>query len=199
MGRTPRLFVLSGPSGVGKGTVLKQVLEELPELHLTVSATTREPRRGDVDGVSYHFITEEEFSGLIEEGAFLEWAHVHGHRYGTLAREVDEFIDAGCSVVLEIDVQGGLAIREKRPDAILVFIDPPSMEELERRLRTRATEDEESILLRLANARTELELGKQYDEHIVNDNLDEAVQRVIALINRYETDGGVDTDGNHEA
>ena len=190
---------MSGPSGVGKGTVLRLVREEIPELRLTVSATTREPRPGDVADVSYHFMSDEEFDELEKRGAFLEWAVVHGHRYGTLAEEVDAYLGAGDSVVLEIDVQGGLSVRAKRPDAVLIFIEPPSMEELERRLRARATEDEKTIRLRLANARTELELGKQYDEHVVNDDLEEAVRSVVALIDRYEINGGVDTDGNHEA
>ncbi len=197
MERRARLFVLSGPSGAGKGTVLSEVRRVRPELGLTVSATTRKPREGEVADVSYHYMSEERFSELVEAGAFLEWACVHGHRYGTLLSEVDACISSGASVILEIDVQGAFAVREKRPDAVLVFIEPPSMEELERRLRSRGTEDEESIVLRLANARHEMELAARYDARIVNDDLATAVRETIALIDKYETDGGIDQDGSH--
>ena len=197
MVRTPRLFVLSGPSGAGKGTLLKRVLEERPELCLTVSATTRAPRAGEVDGVSYHFITDEAFAALVDEGAFLEWANVHGHRYGTLWSEVDKHIGDGRSVVLEIDVQGAFNVRAQRPDAVLLFVEPPSMAELERRLRDRGTESEDSIRLRLANARHEMELADRYDARIVNDDLEEAVGCAVELIDRFETDGGTDHNGSH--
>lgn len=197
MVRTPRLFVLSGPSGAGKGTLLKRVLEERPELCLTVSATTRAPRAGEVDGVSYHFITDEAFAALVDEGAFLEWANVHGHRYGTLWSEVDKHIDDGRSVVLEIDVQGAFNVRAQRPDAVLLFVEPPSMAELERRLRDRGTESEDSIRLRLANARHEMELADRYDARIVNDDLEEAVECAVELIDHFETDGGTDHNGSH--
>ena len=197
MGRRARLFVLSGPSGAGKGTVLSLVREARPELGLTVSATTRNPREGEVPDVSYHYLSEEQFSELVDAGAFLEWATVHGHRYGTLVSEVDACIASGSSVILEIDVQGAFAVREKRPDAVLIFIEPPSMEELERRLRSRGTEDEESITLRLANARHEMELAERYDARVVNDDLAEAVRETMSLIDTYETDGGIDQDGSH--
>lgn len=194
MGRSPRLFVFSGPSGVGKGTILKQVLKSRSELHLTVSATTREPRPGEVADVDYHYLSEDAFTELLAKDAFLEWADVHGHRYGTLLTEVDPYLEQGNSVILEIDVQGGFNIRKSRPDAVLVFVDPPSMQELERRLRDRATEDEQTILLRLENARREIELAKNYDVRIVNDSLDEAVERTEALIDQYENDGGATDD-----
>jgi guanylate kinase len=197
--RTARLFVLSGPSGAGKGTILERVLKERPGLGLTVSATTRAPRVGEVEDVSYHFMSEDRFQSLVDEGAFLEWANVHGHRYGTLWSEVEACLSAGKSVVLEIDVQGAFAVREQSPDAVLLIVEPPSMAELERRLRARGTEDEQSIQLRLGNARHEMELADRYDERIVNTDLDEAVARTIALIDRYETDGGIDRHGNHQA
>lgn len=199
MRRTARLFVLSGPSGAGKGTILSLVRRERPELGLTVSATTRGPREGEVPDVSYHYLTEERFQQLVDEGAFLEWANVHGHRYGTLWDEVGDRLSAGHSVVLEIDVQGAFAVRERCPNAVLVFVEPPSMEELERRLRRRGTEDEDSIRLRLANAHQEMELAARYDERIVNDDLDDAVKRMLALIDRYEMDGGTDCHGDHQA
>lgn len=192
MARTARLFVLSGPSGAGKGTLLSRVREQRPELRLAVSATTRRPRPGEVDGVSYHFLSDEEFTRLIEEGAFLEWARVHGNRYGTLYSEIDDSIANGSSIVLEIDVQGAFNVRHDYPDAVLLFVEPPSMGELERRLRSRGTEDDQAIALRLANAGREMELAGCYDARIVNDDLDEAAQRTIALIDRYEHDGGTD-------
>ena len=192
MTRRARLFVLSGPSGVGKGTILKSVREELPELGLTVSATTRQPREGDIDGVQYFFKTPEEFDRLIEEGAFLEWAPYNGERYGTLLSEVERNMASGHSVVLEIEVQGGFAVRERVPDAFLIFVEPPSMEELERRLRDRGTEDEASVERRLARAREEMALAPLYDARIVNDDLDRAVHEMIDLIDRCETNGGTD-------
>lgn len=199
MGRNARLFVVSGPSGVGKGTILKRVREGRPELHLTVSATTRQPRPEDTDGVTYHFLSDAAFDQLVADDAFLEWAHVHGHSYGTLKSEVDPYLSQGTSVILEIDVQGAFAVREKRPEAVLVFVEPPSVEELERRLRARGTEDEQSIQLRLSNARKEMEQSDKYDVRIVNDKLDEAIERMGALIDRYENKGGFDQDGHHQA
>ena len=188
MPATPRLFVVSGPSGVGKGTVLSHVREVRPDLGLTVSATTRKPRPGEVDGVAYHFLTDEEFDRELASGNFLEWANVHGHRYGTLRREVTSRIESGQSLVLEIDVQGALNVRAAYPEAVLVFVEPPSIEALEQRLRSRGTEDEESLALRLANARRELELADKYDVRIVNDNLDMAVSDFLAMLDHYETD-----------
>ena len=197
MARKAKLFVLSGPSGAGKGTVLSRVLKQRPELHLTVSATTRKPREGEIVDVSYHYLSDEEFDALVEQGAFLEWANVHDHRYGTLNEEVDPYLADGHSVVLEIDVQGAFAVREKRPDAILLFIEPPSMEVLEQRLRDRKSEDEDQLRLRLHNAIHEMELAPRYDARIVNDDLDDAVKSMVALIDHYENDGGSDQDGSH--
>ncbi len=178
---------MSGPSGVGKGTLVAKLRQRVPSLGLTVSATTRSPREGEKDGVSYYFLSEEEFGRRVEAGEFLEWANVHGHRYGTLHSEVDRLFDEGRSVVLEIDVQGGLNVRRVRPDTVLVFIEPPSAEELERRLRGRGTEDEATIRLRLDNAASELERAASYDERIVNDDLDRAVGELADLIDTYET------------
>lgn len=197
MGATPRLFVISGPSGAGKGTLLAELRKQRPDLGLTVSATTRSPRPGEVDGTSYYFLSDEEFRRRIAAGEFVEWAEVHGHLYGTLVSEVKRLLAKGHSLVLEIDVQGALNVRKVYPDAVLVFIEPPSMEELEHRLRSRGTEDEESIVLRLANARREMELAARYDARIVNDDLAEAVREMLALIDTYETDGGIDQDGSY--
>jgi len=188
--RTSRLFVVSGPSGAGKGTLCSLARKQRPDIALTVSATTRSPRPGEKDGVSYHFLSDEEFTRRVEAGEFLEWAEVHGHRYGTLKSEVETRLAAGQSVILEIDVQGALNVRKVYPDAVLIFVQAPSLDALEQRLRARGTETEEAIELRLANARKELELAGQYDVTIINDDRDRACERLLAAFATYETDGG---------
>ena len=187
MSRSPKLFVVSGPSGAGKGTLLARVREQRPDLGLTVSATTREPRPGEVDGTSYHFLSDEEFDRRVAAGDFLEWANVHGHKYGTLRSEVERNLEAGHSVILEIDVQGALNVRRIFPSAVLVFIEPPSMEVLEQRLRGRGTEDEANLKLRLKDAAGELSLAPEYDERVVNDDLDAATKRLLAALEAHET------------
>ena len=190
MSRSAKLFVVSGPSGVGKGTLVSRLREKRPNLGLTVSATTRSPREGEQDGISYHFLSEEAFEHLVQTGGFYEWAEVHGHRYGTLTSEGEKLLAQGKSVVLEIDVQGGLQVRRMNPDAILVFIEPPSLEVLETRLRGRATEDEKTIQMRLANAKREMEFADTYDVRIVNDSLDDALCELEAVFDTYESDEG---------
>ena len=187
MSRSPKLFVVSGPSGAGKGTLLARVRDQRPDLGLTVSATTRQPRPGEVDGVSYHFLSDDEFDKRVKAGEFLEWANVHGHKYGTLRSEVERNLEAGHSVILEIDVQGALNVRRLFPGAVLVFIEPPSMEVLERRLRARGTEDEANLELRLKDAAGELALAPQYDERIVNDDLDSAAGELARVLEAHET------------
>ena len=199
MTRSARLFVVSGPSGVGKGTLVARVRDRLPGLGLTVSATTRAPREGEKNGVSYYFMDDSEFARRVENGEFLEWANVHGHRYGTLKAEAERLMAEGTSVVLEIDVQGGLNVRKVYPDVVLVFIEPPSIEELERRLRGRGTEDESSIELRLANANHEMELASLYDVRIVNDDLERATDELVSTIDLYEKDGGPTKDVSDQA
>ncbi|MBE5024596.1 guanylate kinase [Olsenella sp. DSM 107455] len=194
MARRARIFVVSGPSGVGKGTLVALLRERLSCLGLTVSATTREPRPGEKDGVSYYFMDDAEFDRRVAAGEFLEWAWVHGHRYGTLRSEVERVLASGSSVVLEIDVQGGLSVRASMPDAVLVFVEPPSVEELERRLRGRGTEDESQIETRLQNARSEMDRAPEYDVRIVNDDLDRACSELEEVIHTYEMDGGPSED-----
>ena len=194
MGRSARLFVVSGPSGVGKGTLVAKVRGDRPALGLTVSATTRPPRPGEAEGVSYYFLDDAEFSRRVSQGEFLEWANVHGHRYGTLLSEVRRNLSEGRSLILEIDVQGGLNVRRIHPDAVLVFIEPPSMDELERRLRGRGTEDEASIECRLENARREMEMASSYDVRIVNDDLDRAADKLERTIDQYESNAGPTKD-----
>lgn len=188
--RHPRLFVVSGPTAAGKGTLLKLVREKRPDLAFPVSATTRSPRAGEIDGVHYHFISDERFTELVEEGAFLEWAHVHDHRYGTLKSEIDDRIASGNSVILEIDIQGALNVKRVYPDAVLIFIIAPSIEEMERRLRDRGTEDEEEIRIRLATARVELRYADSYDVVVVNDVRERAAQELEDAISFYEEKNG---------
>lgn len=177
-----RLVVVSGPSGVGKGTVVRGVLSARPDLTLSVSATTRDPRPGEVDGVHYRFVGDAAFDRLIERGAFLEWAEVFGRRYGTLADDVEEARASGRDVLLEIDVQGARTVRERVPDAILVFLRPPSEEELRRRLAARGTETGASLQARLREARREMDEADRFDHVVVNDRIDEAVAEVLAII-----------------
>ncbi|OUP07837.1 guanylate kinase [Collinsella sp. An2] len=187
MGSTnPKLFVVSGPSGAGKGTLVAMTRDRMPGLGLTVSATTRSPRPGEVDGVDYHFLTPEEFQRRVDAGEFVEWAHVHGNCYGTLVSEVRSRLSAGASVILEIDVQGALQVKERFPEAILIFIKPPSLEELRARLVGRGTETPESIELRLANARKELALADRYDKVLVNDDRERACEELVSILQSYE-------------
>jgi guanylate kinase len=183
--------VVSGPSGVGKGTVVKRLLERHPELLASVSVTTRAPRHGERDGVDYRFVSDERFDEMVDRGELLEWAHVVGHRSGTPGEPVERALAEGRDVVLEIDVQGARQVRERVPDAVLIFLAPPSMEELERRLRSRGTEDEERLALRLATAREEMGERPRFDHVIVNDRVEEATSQVEAILqaSRPQTEG----------
>jgi len=176
------LFILSGPSGVGKDTVLQCALPRLGAIRTSISVTTREPRTGEMHGVNYFYISPEEFARLLEEDGLLEHAAVHGYFYGTPRAWVTEQLQAGTDVVLEIDVQGALQVKALFPQAILLFLAPPSWRELSRRLRGRNTEDEASIHRRLQHARHELSRVSQYDYLIVNDRLEEAVERLCAVV-----------------
>jgi guanylate kinase len=180
------LFILSGPSGVGKSTVIDFLIrdQDVP-LRLSVSATTRAPRSNEVDGVHYHFWTTERFLAERDMGSFLEWAEVHGRYYGTLCSEVDSHRDAGVGVILDIDVQGAEQVRQKCPDCVTVFLRASSWKVYEQRLRKRHTEDEASIARRLATARAELARAGEYDYQIMNDNLEEAVRQLNAIVHRH--------------
>ena len=183
--RTGNLFVISGPSGAGKGTLVARLVEEVPDAWVSVSATTRAPRPGEVDGVHYRFMTTDEFSDLVERDGFLEWAEVHGNYYGTPIEPIRQHMAKGGQVVLEIDVQGALQVRERIPEAHLVFIEPPSLDELERRLRGRGTETEDVIRMRMENAKVELSVKMEYDIRLVNDNLDESVNTLVGIVDSY--------------
>lgn len=176
------LFVFTGPSGTGKGTILKQVLTADPKVRLSVSATTRAPRPGEEHGVHYWFLSQDDFVRKIGEGAFLEHACYVGNYYGTLEQPVNDQLAAGYDVVLEIEVQGALQIHEKRPDAIMIFVEPPSVEVLEARLRGRGTETEEKVNARIEAARGELAQASRFDYIVVNDDLQKAVDDVCAVL-----------------
>ena len=176
-----RLFVISGPSGTGKGTICKELIKD-DKIRLSVSMTTRKPREGEVHGVSYYFATKEEFLQKIDAGGFLEYAEVFGNYYGTPKMEVLELLDKGMDVLLEIDVQGALQIKDVYPEAVLVFILPPSMEELRARLTGRATETQDVVERRLGEAAKEISYVKQYDYAVINDDLEEAIDNVKMVI-----------------
>jgi guanylate kinase len=176
------LFVLSGPSGAGKGTVLDLVLRRVPGLAVSVSVTTRPPRAHEIDGLNYYFRSEDEFKKLIEEGGFLEHVHNFGNHYGTPKAEVEKHLKSGCDVVLEIETDGAEAIRKSFPHAVLVFITPSEFKTLEKRLATRNTESEESKKLRLQKAEKEFRAAENYDYIVINDELDECVKTVEAVI-----------------
>jgi guanylate kinase len=179
------LIILSGPSGVGKSELVKRLLaaKDLP-LHLSVSATTRRPRAGEVDGTSYHFWPRQRFEEAVQAGGFLEWADVFGNLYGTLRREVEPYRERGEGVLLEIDVQGACQVRRLCPDAVSIFLKAPSLEVYEERLRRRHTENEEALRRRLEGARRELARAGEYDYQVVNDDLQRAVAEVEAHIRR---------------
>ncbi|MCI5690766.1 MAG: guanylate kinase [Clostridiales bacterium] len=176
------LVVVSGFSGAGKGTVLAQVLARRPDLYFSVSFTTRPPRQGEQDGVNYHFVTREEFQARINRGEFLEYAEYVGNYYGTSMRVIREKLEQGIDVILEIEIQGAAKVREKMPEAVSLFLVPPSFEELSRRLRNRGTDSEEKIQQRLEAARREVREIEQYDYIVLNDTVDRAVEEILAIL-----------------
>ena len=178
----PHLAVLSGPGGVGKSTVVRALREILPGWVVSVSATTRAARRGERDGIDYRFVTDEQFDRMIADGAFLEWANFGGNRYGTLWSSVREPLAAGRSVLLEIEIQGALAVKKEFPDAVLVFLHPPSFDTLQARLRERGTDDPERVRERLALAEWELAQSTVFDHHVTNDDVDTAAVRIAAIL-----------------
>jgi len=178
-----RLIVLSGPSGVGKDTVLRTLFELDPHLRYSVSYTTRAPRPGEVDGVSYSFVDEPTFVRMVDDGEFLEWARVHGNLYGTSLRRVREHLDRGEDVVLKIDVQGAAQLRGKvGGEAVFIFLLPPSQEVLRERLRSRESESGESLAQRDADAVRELAEAGRYDHRVVNDEVERAAREILALV-----------------
>lgn len=180
--RAPFIVVVSGPSGVGKSTIVTRLLEAEKNLCRSISFTTRPARGSEQNGGDYRFVSPDEFIRRRETGEFLEWAEVHGNLYGTPAAFVDERLASGSNVVLEIDVQGGMSVKGKRPDSVLVFLLPPGIEELERRLRVRGTDKEEVVRGRLKNAKHELEYYAEYDYVVVNDEVERCVADVRNIL-----------------
>ncbi len=176
-----KLFVLSGASGVGKSTVLSRVMAQRSDLQFSVSATTRKPRPGEQEGVSYYFVSREEFLDMIAQDAFLEYdAHMDNY-YGTPQKQLEEKLEQG-HVILDIEPNGAFAVRRKRPDAVLIFIAPPSLQELENRLRNRGDTDEEQIRLRLERVQWEMEQGRSYDHFVINDQVEACADKILHII-----------------
>lgn len=180
-----KLIVFSAPSGCGKGTMIKEIVRK-GNYYCSVSATTRKPRNNEKDGVNYYFMTDEEFEKKISENAFLEYAGYCEHYYGTLLTEVDDYLEKGINVILEIEVNGAMNVMEKRPECVSVFVVPPSLKELERRLRKRGTEEDDVIAERIAKATWEISMSSNYDYIILNGELKDAVDDFMALMRAEE-------------
>ena len=181
----PSVFVITGPSGVGKGTLIRSLMERVPELELSVSATTRPPRPGEEDGVHYFFLTEAEFDERIAADDFLEHAAYSGRRYGTLRSELEKRVAGGTPIVLEIEVQGARQVRRAMPEAVQIFIEPPSEEALRARLVGRGTDSAEEVAKRLDTAREELLAREEFPHRVVNDRLEAAVDELVEIVRGY--------------
>jgi guanylate kinase len=184
-----KVFVITGPSGVGKGTLIRSLIDRIAELGLSISATTRPPRPGEQDGVHYHFLSPEQFDDRVARGDFVEWAEYSGNRYGTLRSELERRVEMGTPVVLEIELQGARQVREQLPDAVQVFIAPPSRETLRARLVGRGTDTPEQVERRLETADAELAAQPEFTHVVVNDRLEDAVDRLVAIV-ESELDNG---------
>ena len=190
-GPTPsKVFVITGPSGVGKGSLISLLRHRIPELELSTSATTRQPRTGEQDGVDYHFLDQDEFLGRVAAGEFLEHAAYSGNHYGTLRSEVDRRIEAGSPVVLEIEVQGARQIAESMPEAVQIFIAPPALGALEQRLEGRGTDSPEAIARRLEVAEEELAARDEFHHQVVNDELERALDELEAIVRGKLSESG---------
>jgi guanylate kinase len=195
-GRRGRLIVLAGPSGVGKGAIVARLLAANPDLELSISATTRRPRPREDEGRHYYFVDRADFDRMIAAGGFLEWADIFGERYGTPREPVERALAEGRDVLVEIDVQGARQVKAANPGAYMVFIKPPSLTELERRLRTRATETDQQVRRRLAKASDELAAEPEFDVTVVNDDLEQAAREVIELVDQLRR-RTIDNDHTH--
>ena len=186
--RKGNLILFTGSSGVGKGTIIKELLDRDKNIRLSVSNTTREPREGEIDGVHYNFLTREQFNDVLKKDGYLEHAEFCGNLYGTPKKQVEDMLNQGYDVLLEIEVKGGLQILDKYPDILSIFILPPSMESLERRLRRRGTEDEETIRKRLAQAAEEISYKDRYKYNVVNGDLETAINEVLDILHKVDVD-----------
>jgi guanylate kinase len=193
-GKLGEIIAVSAPSGTGKTTIVRSILNEFPELVFSVSATTRKKRENEIDGVHYYFISEEEFKKKIEQNEFAEWEKFYGYYYGTLKKFIDDTIHEGKSVILEIDVKGALAIKKSYPNAVLIYILPPSFEELVKRLKNRMTESALDLNKRIERAKMELSLKDKFNYFIINKDLNTAINEAKILISKIIK--GVNTDGN---
>ena len=192
--RRGRLVVVSGPSGAGKSTLIRASLEAVPELAYSVSATTRAPREGEVDGHDYIFLSRKEFERWIDEDRFLEWAEYSGNLYGTPEQKVEEYLRNGRSVILEIELQGARKVREKRPDAVMVFVRAPSLEETRKRLEGRATEDDKALEARMTTALKEVEARSEFDYEVVNAEREQAREGIIRIMRNIVEGGSKDAE-----
>ena len=189
-----RLIVVSGPSGAGKSTLIRQALDVVPGLAYSVSATTRAPREGEVDGRDYIFLTREEFEERIREGWFLEWAEYSGNLYGTPEHRIEELLGTGLSVILEIELQGARKVREKRPEAAMIFVQAPSLEETRKRLEGRATEDEKALEARMTTALTEVSAKEEFDYEVINSDRWQAREGIIRIMRDIVEGGAEDVE-----
>ncbi|KXS43332.1 MULTISPECIES: guanylate kinase [unclassified Candidatus Frackibacter] len=182
MSEKGKLIILSGPSAVGKGTVIEALMAEYQDIAYSISATTRKPRSGEKDGVDYFFLSEKEFKQKIKEDEFIEWAEVHGNYYGTPKDYVEDTMAKGQDVILEIDIQGAAQVKDKYAEEVFIFLAPPSLKELESRIHKRGTDSKEAIEVRMENATEEMEKAENYDYMIVNDKVEKAVEQLKAII-----------------
>lgn len=184
-------FVISGPSGVGKGTIVRMLMERRNDLALSISYTTRQPRSGESDGVEYYFVTKEVFEAMIERQEFLEYALVHGNYYGTSKKKLQDLASQGKKVIFEVDVQGGLLLKKAKPDIVSIFLMPPSEAELIERINKRGSETKETLAKRLQTMQTELTKARLYDHIVVNDDLEIAYQDVVRIIETTKQKKGI--------
>ena len=192
--RRGRLIVVSGPSGAGKSTLIREALDSVPELAYSVSATTREPREGEVNDRDYIFLSREEFEKWIEENRFLEWAEYSGNLYGTPEQRVEELLESGRSVILEIELQGARLVRQTRPDAVMVFVRAPSLEETRKRLKGRATEDSEALEARMSTALKEVAARDEFDYEVVNGDREQAREDIVWTMRKIVEGGSKDAE-----